>query len=63
MFLEHNELGLAWDELASLADEAGAPASVWQKLLLAAGLMSSAEQAHHAAMRLCEVGAPAARAS
>ena len=63
MFLENNEFGLAWDELASLADEAGAPPSFWQNLLVAAGLMSSAEQAHLASMRLCGVGPHASRAS
>ena len=58
MFLENNELGLAWDTLASLADATTAPRSFWEKLLLAAGLMSSAEQAHLAATRLCEAEVP-----
>ena len=56
MFLENNELGLAWDALSAIADEVAAPRSVWEKLLLAAGLMSLAEQAHLAATRLCSPG-------
>ena len=56
MFLENNELGLAWDALSAIADEAAAPHGVWEKLLLAAGLMSLAEQAHLAATRLCSPG-------
>ena len=53
MFLESNELELAWDALAAICDETAAPRAVWEKLLLAAGLMSLGEQAHMAARRLC----------
>ncbi|HET6881452.1 MAG TPA: hypothetical protein VFI31_14915 [Pirellulales bacterium] len=56
MFLENNELELAWDTLAEISDHAGAPRTVWEKLLLAAGLMSLREQAHLAATRLCSAG-------
>lgn len=63
MFLENNEFGLAWDALAALAEESNAPESVWEKLLRAAGLMRSAEQAHLAAMRLCIADSPAKQAS
>jgi hypothetical protein len=63
LFLENNELGLAWDALASLADDTTAPRGVWEKLLLAAGLMSSAEQSHLAATRLCNAEFPTKQAS
>jgi hypothetical protein len=56
MFLENNELELAWDALAALCEDSTAPRSVWEKLLLAAGLMSLAGQAHLAATRLCSNG-------
>jgi hypothetical protein len=54
LFLENNELGLAWDTLATIAEEMTPPRGFWEKLLLAAGLMSAADQAHLAATRLCE---------
>jgi hypothetical protein len=38
-FLEHNELELAWDTLAAVADRASAPAAFWRRLARAAGLM------------------------
>jgi hypothetical protein len=38
-FLEHNELELAWDALASVAAQRAAPPTVWQKLARAADLM------------------------
>jgi hypothetical protein len=63
MFLENNELELAWDVLAAICDETAAPRIVWEKLLLAAGLMSHAEQAHLAATRLCSTGRSTERAS
>lgn len=63
MFLESNELELAWDALAAIADETTTARSVWEKLLLAAGLMSLAGQAHLAATRLCSPNVPAERAS
>ena len=38
-FLDHNELELAWDALAAVAEQVHAPAACWQKLARAAGLM------------------------
>lgn len=63
MFLDNNELELAWDALAAIADATAAPKEAWQKLLLAAGLMSLGEQAHLAAVRLCSSNRPTQRAS
>lgn len=63
MFLANNELEPAWDALAAIADETAAPRFVWEKLLLAAGLLSLAEQAHLAATRLCSNGPATERAS
>jgi hypothetical protein len=38
-FLDHNELELAWDALAAVAERVNAPPVVWRKLAEAAGLM------------------------
>ncbi len=38
-FLEHNELELAWDALAAVAEHANAPAACWDKLAQAADAM------------------------
>jgi len=38
-FLHHNELGLAFDALADIADSQPAPQDVWESLLVAAGSM------------------------
>jgi predicted Zn-dependent protease len=37
--LDHNELELAWDTLAEVAERSGAQRDFWQKLAQAAGLM------------------------
>src|SRR5438128_5078948 len=50
-FLEHNELELAWDALAELADRLGASKSVWQRLAQAAALMQLVEKRDAAARR------------
>jgi hypothetical protein len=42
-FLEHNELGLALEELAEVARAQQAPRAVWTELLAAAGVMGSGE--------------------
>jgi hypothetical protein len=38
-FLDHNELELAWDALAAVAERASAPSACWRKLARAAALM------------------------
>lgn len=43
-FLAHNELELAWDVLASIAERTKAPAVCWQPLSLAARLMRLPEK-------------------
>lgn len=53
MFINANELELAWDVLADIADQVSS-ANFWEKLLICAGLMSLTTQAHLAATRLCE---------
>ena len=39
-YLDHNELELAWDALAEVAEHANAPANCWRNLAHAAALMS-----------------------
>lgn len=53
MFIDANELELAWDVLADVAEQVSS-ADFWEKLLICAGLMSLGVQAHLAATRLCE---------
>jgi hypothetical protein len=50
-FLEHNELELAWDSLASVAERLGASRAVWQYLAQAAALMQLGEKSDAAARR------------
>lgn len=38
-FLEHDELELAWDALAAVAERVSAPAACWRRLARAAGIM------------------------
>ncbi len=38
-FLEHNELELAWDALAAIAERANAPKACWRQMAKAANLM------------------------
>jgi hypothetical protein len=51
-FLDHNELELAWDALASLADQYSAPSGCWQLLAHAAGLMGLLKKQGGAAQRM-----------
>lgn len=53
MFINANELELAWDVLADVADRVSST-GFWEKLLICAGLMSLGAQANLAATRLCE---------
>jgi len=48
-FLEHNELELAWDTLAEIAECETASPSCWQKLADAAQAMQLFEKAKEAA--------------
>src|SRR5437868_13321267 len=50
-FLDHNELELAWDALAVVAERAQAPYPCWQKLSVAAAQMRLPEKARAAAAR------------
>ncbi len=50
-FLEHNELELAWDSLAEVADRGNAPPTCWSKLARAARLMQLPAKADEAARR------------
>jgi hypothetical protein len=43
-FLAHNELELAWDALAAVAERTRAPGSCWRKLAQAASLMQLADK-------------------
>jgi hypothetical protein len=53
-FLQHNELGLALDELAEVARARRAPRVVWEELRAAAATMGldSGDLAHGASVRL-----------
>src|SRR5580692_8067608 len=51
-FLEHNELELAWDALATVAERYSAPTECWRLLAHAAGLMGLAEKQKTAALRV-----------
>jgi hypothetical protein len=51
-FLEHNELELAWDTLASLADRYSAPSECWRLLAHSAGLMGLLAKQGKAASRM-----------
>lgn len=55
-FLEHNELELAWDTLAEIAEQAEVPSACWQKLAQAAWLMQIFSKAEEAARRAVGVG-------
>jgi hypothetical protein len=48
-FLEHNELELAWDALAQVAEQLAAPPSIWQKMERAAKLMQLPDKEGQAA--------------
>ena len=48
-FLAHNELELAWDALAKVAERVGAPPSLWQKMARAAKLMQLSDKEGQAA--------------
>jgi hypothetical protein len=50
-FLEHNELELAWDALAAVAERLDAPYPCWQKLARAAALMQLSEKERSVAGR------------
>src|SRR5438128_5556630 len=50
-FLSHNELELAWDALAAVAERTQASASCWRKLAQAASLMELADKEALAAQR------------
>lgn len=51
-FLDHNELELAMDELALIADHPRAPAAVWQALADAAVEMDLSSRAHEFTQRI-----------
>lgn len=48
-FLDHNELELAWDALAEVAEKRKAPPACWRNLSRAAALMQLADKEHWAA--------------
>src|SRR5438445_178457 len=50
-FLDHNELELAWDALAAVADRIHASPTCWRKLACAAGLMRLLGKEKQAAQR------------
>lgn len=50
-FLAHNELELAWDALATIAERSGASGACWRKLAQAASLMQLADKEAAAAQR------------
>lgn len=50
-FLEHNELELAWDALAAIAEPIDAPPAFWRRLACAAGLMRLLHKEEQAAQR------------
>jgi hypothetical protein len=50
-FLEHNELELAWDALAEIAEGEIASALCWQKLAEAAQVMQLFDKAKEAARK------------
>ena len=54
MFIDANELELAWDTLADLANGFSS-ARFWEKMLISAALISLAPQANLAATRLCNL--------
>lgn len=53
-FLEHNELGLAWDALASAAEASTTPPGCWEKLAEAAKLMELKDEEETARKRLLQ---------
>jgi hypothetical protein len=50
-FLDHNELELAWDALAEVAERANAPAVCWRQLARAAGMMGLLQKEEQAFQR------------
>jgi hypothetical protein len=53
-FLGHNELELAWDALAEVAEKRAAPPACWRNLSRAAALMGLSEKEQRASQRAGE---------
>ena len=53
-FLGHNELELAWDALAEVAEKRAAPHACWRNLSRAAALMGLPEKERRASQRVNE---------
>ncbi len=61
-FLSHNELELAWDALAAVAERSVAPPSTWESLAKAAELMELHEKAREARSKLFRPSVASAKA-